>query len=241
MHNQQLFLCHFAGGNCHSFQFLYPHLKDFDIIPLELPGRGRRIRENLLTDFDLAATDLYNQLITKLTNNRITIYGHSMGASLALKVVSMLEAKTEIECTLIVSGSHGPTPIKRTLKYNLPEDEFIEELKLLGGIPDEIYADTDMMQIFLPILRADFQLLELSDLNSLPPLKTPVFVIMGDQEKHLDEIDNWQRFSQTRINTKIYSGGHFFIHKNAGKLAADIKTWTNKHFMHTYPSQPFPL
>lgn len=228
MHHQQLFLFHFAGGNCYSFQFLYPHLKDFDLVPLELPGRGRRIREDLLTDFEMAANDLYDQLIRKLNGNRIVIYGHSMGASLALKVVSMLEVQTKIECTLIVSGSHGPTLKNLPLKYNLPENEFIEELKLLGGIPDEVYADPDMMQIFLPILRADFQLLELSQLNKLPPLKTTINVIMGDQEKYVDEIGNWQRFSKAAIHTKIYPGGHFFIHKNARNLAADIKTWNNK-------------
>jgi external thioesterase TEII len=66
-------------------------LREFDVIPLELPGRGRRMVEDLLKDFDMAAEDIYNQLTAKLSSDRFLIYGHSMGAYLALRVANMLE------------------------------------------------------------------------------------------------------------------------------------------------------
>jgi external thioesterase TEII len=47
MEKPQLFLLHFAGGSCYSFQFMLPYLKDFNVLPIELPGRGRRIKESL--------------------------------------------------------------------------------------------------------------------------------------------------------------------------------------------------
>lgn len=84
-------------------------------------------------------------------------------------------------------------------------------------------------------------LLHFAEGNDLLPLKASISVIMGDQEKHVDEIDNWQRFSQIPTNAKIYPGGHFFIHKNARELAAHIKTWTNKCFVPTYSPQPAPF
>ncbi len=52
MKKTQLFLLHFAGGNYYSFRFMFPQLNEFEIIPVELPGRGKRMKENLLKDFD---------------------------------------------------------------------------------------------------------------------------------------------------------------------------------------------
>src|SRR5262249_8544650 len=108
MKRPQLFLLHFAGGNCYSFQFIMPLLQRFEIIPLELPGRGRRMKESLLKDFDLAAQDIYHQLTGKLTSASFIIYGHSMGAYLALRVANMLEKAGKFPAFVIVSGNAGP-------------------------------------------------------------------------------------------------------------------------------------
>src|ERR1043166_8245649 len=86
MKKPQLFLLHFAGGNCYSFQFMMPLLRDFEVVSLELPGRGKRINEPLVTNFDLAANDILRQLRQKLASSSFLIYGHSMGAYLALRV-----------------------------------------------------------------------------------------------------------------------------------------------------------
>jgi surfactin synthase thioesterase subunit len=56
----QLFLLHFAGGNIYSFNTITPGLKNLEVIPLELPGRGRRMQKGLLKDFDLAANDFFH-------------------------------------------------------------------------------------------------------------------------------------------------------------------------------------
>ncbi len=66
MNKPQLFLLHFAGGNRYSFQFLLPQLSAFNVVALELPGRGNRLNEPLLDNFNEAASDLYQQVTDRL-------------------------------------------------------------------------------------------------------------------------------------------------------------------------------
>jgi hypothetical protein len=66
----------------------------------------------------------------------LLIYGHSMGAYLALRVTRMLEEAGHPPAYLIVSGNPGPgVPRKRPGKrYLLGKAAFIEELRTLGGV-----------------------------------------------------------------------------------------------------------
>jgi external thioesterase TEII len=135
MQKPQLFLLHFAGGNCYSFKFLFPMLHEFEVIALELPGRGNRMTERLLTSFDAAAEDIYRQISGKRNAANCVIYGHSMGAYLGLKVSEMLEKVLMPVDYLIVSGNPGPGIKSNKTRYLLEEHLFIEELKIMGGIP----------------------------------------------------------------------------------------------------------
>ena len=94
MSKPDLFLLHYAGGNVYSFNFIKPYLNgQFNFIPIELPGRGKRMREDLLFNKDLAVKDVLNQILENLNSNPFLIYGHSMGASIGFSVINELEEK----------------------------------------------------------------------------------------------------------------------------------------------------
>jgi external thioesterase TEII len=220
----QLFLLHFAGGNCYSLQFLSSMLTKFELIGLELPGRGDRINENLLKDFDLAAIDIYNQINQRLvSNNNFLIYGHSLGAYLALRVTGMLERMNRKPMHLIVSGSPGPGVIRENkLHYLLGKEEFIVALKEMGGIPIEVIENKELFDFFEPILRADFEIAEKKLLNSETAINTPIYALMGSEEERVGKILNWTNFTLSTFNFEILEGNHFFIYKHAKRIAEII-------------------
>jgi external thioesterase TEII len=230
MRKSQLFLLHFAGGNCYSFQFMEPLLRDFELTPLELPGRGRRIRESLLKDFDVAAQDIYHQIIRKLHSSCFLIYGHSMGAYLALRVANMLEKDGKIPAYIIVSGNAGPgiKSDKRKDLHLLPHKEFIEELEGLGGVPPEVIKNEELFAFFEPILRADFEISEKNEIAREPATSASLYAIMGSREEKVDQITNWGRFTKSDFNYEILEGNHFFIHKHPQRIAAIIKNCGDK-------------
>jgi external thioesterase TEII len=223
MRKPQLFLLHFAGGNYYSFHFMTPLLKDFDVVALELPGRGRRISEHLLKDFDLAARDIYDQITRKLTSSSFLIYGHSMGAYLALRVSNMLEKASKFPSYLIVSGNPGPGIKENKKKYLLKQEEFIKELETLGGIPKELIENEESFNFFEPILRADFEIVERNEMTMEPAVNTPLYAIMGSEEEKVEEISNWSRFTRSCFNYEILEGNHFFIHRHPQKITQIIR------------------
>lgn len=231
MKKPQLFLLHFAGGSCYSFQFLKPLLTDFDVIPLELPGRGKRGGEMLLRDFDLAAMDIYNQLLAKLNPGYFIIYGHSLGAYMALRVTGLLERNGRHPACLIVSGNAGPGCREQTKTYLLPHDEFVNELEKLGGIPPEILANKELFNFFEPVLRADFELAECNGMDEEPAVDTPIFALMGTKEKKVTEISGWKRFTKSKFNYHVLEGDHFFIFKHPNSVADIIRNSYQRFFL----------
>jgi external thioesterase TEII len=227
MEKPQLFLLHFAGGNCYSFHFMIPLLKDFQVIPLELPGRGKRINETLLKDFDLAAQDIYNQIINKLTSSNFLIYGHSMGAYLALRVSNMLEKANAFPSYVIVSGNPGPGIKNSKKRYLLGQADFMQALKRLGGIPKEVFENAELLGFFEPILRADFEIAENNELSMEPVVNASIYAMMGSQEEEVEKISNWARYTRSQFNFEILEGDHFFIHKHPLKITHIIKNCYN--------------
>lgn len=225
MKKVQLFLLHFAGGNIYSFNAITSRLKGQEVIPLELPGHGRRIQERLLQDFDLAATDLFNQILTKLNDAPFIIYGHSMGAYLGLRVSNMLERVGRPAAYLIVSGNAGPgmEPKRSSKRYLLRKEAFIEELRALGGVPEEVFQDPELFDFFEPILRADFQIAEMNTLADEPPVAAPLYALMGSEEENVDRLVNWGRFTRSDFGFEILEGNHFFIHRHSSRMAEILK------------------
>lgn len=224
MNKAQLFLIHFAGGNSYSFRFMNLFFKDFEIISLELPGRGKRVTEQLITDFDQAAQDIFNQIRKKRIDSKFAIYGHSMGASLALRVTKLLENINDCPACIFVSGNPGPGVSDNKKRYLLEKKEFIEELKKLGGVSDELIDNRELFDFFEPILRADFEIAENNKLEFETAVVTPIYAMMGSEEGMVEKISNWSNYTNAHFDYEIMEGDHFFIHNHASKIARIIKT-----------------
>lgn len=224
MKRPQLFLLHFAGGNCYSFQFMVPLLREFEVISLELPGRGKRMKEDLVRDFDSAAADLFQQLLPKITSPKFFLYGHSMGAYLALRLTNMLEKAGKFPACVVVSGNAGPgIEDEGKKRYLMDADEFKEELKTIGGVPDELLENEELFSFFEPVLRADFQIAEVNGMENEPPIQAPLYAMMGSEEEKVAEISNWGRFTKNAFKYEVLPGNHFFIHKHPQRIAAVLK------------------
>lgn len=223
-----LFLLHFAGGNCYSFRFLAPFLNDFRVVTPELPGRGKRFNEILLRDFNEAAKDIYRQMSPRISSAPFVIYGHSMGACLALKVCNMLEAVRKRPQCMIVSGNPGPGIAEDKVRYLMPRHEFIEELRVLGGFPPEVLDNEEVFGFFEPVLRADFELTEKDPQSKVCRVSTPIFAMMGDREENAEKVSNWSRFTSSGFLFEIMRGDHFFIHHHPGRIAQIIRSCLDK-------------
>jgi surfactin synthase thioesterase subunit len=224
MRKPKLFLLHFAGGNAYSFQSITSLLEDdFEVIPLELPGRGKRIHESLIKDFEQAAFDYYNQIVKRTHLSSFVIYGHSMGAYLTLAITEMLEKIRKYPTCIFVSGNPGPGMSQGKRRYLMEQREFIEELKQMGGIANEFLDNEELFEFFEPILRADFEVVEKGEIRADILVNTPLYAMMGSEEPNSFKINNWSRFTLASFRSEIMEGDHFFIYKHPDKIARIIR------------------
>ncbi|QHI35437.1 Surfactin synthase thioesterase subunit [Kordia antarctica] len=233
----QLFLLHFAGGSCYSYEFLRKSIPDnFDFLQLELPGRGKRYKDAFLMNRSDAVKDYVSQIKEKRTSASYVLYGHSMGAYLAYFVAKEMERIGDPPVKLVLSGNSGPNVIeydeegnivKKPKRYLMNDEEFKEELKELGGVNEEIFTNKELFDFFTPILRADFEVVEKDESNleaQNERVNIPIHVLMGDEEEYVDYIDNWKRYTFSYFESQILKGNHFFIYEYPEKIAEVIKS-----------------
>lgn len=226
----QIFLLHFAGGSLYSYEFLKSELiDDFEYYPLELPGRGKRNDEELLYCKKDTVQDYFDQIKSLRNNEPYIIYGHSMGATLGLSVAKKMEEIGDAPEALIVSGNPGPGIDTSVEKRFLMDDfHFKKELKRLGGIPDEVLENDDLYDFFVPIMRADFEVLEKDDFSEKGlKINVPIIALMGDKEENIDQIENWNHFTTHDFSYRILPGNHFFIYNASNELIEILKKSCN--------------
>lgn len=223
-----VFMLHFAGGNCYSFNAINPFLKDFDLVAPELPGRGIRMNEILLRDFESAAEDLLWQILNKSHAAQYLIFGHSMGASMAVKLAAMLENMGQPPLAIVVSGNAGPGTGKKEKTYLLNHSGFRMALEKLGGISEQIFEHEELFGFFEPILRADFEIIQKDPLQ-IKSVNTPIYAVMGSQEDTVSEIHNWRKFTTADFDYEVLPGNHFFLFDHCERIAEIIKECYNKY------------
>lgn len=216
-----LYCMPFAGGNKHSYRPYVKHAPSFlNIVPMEIPGRGVRSDEPLLTDLSLISEDIFDQIKEDL-NCPYAIYGHSMGGLLGyLLAKEIVRNYLEPPQHLFVTGCIAPSIADRHLvDHTLPRNDFFDEIKSLGGSPEEVLNDHSLIDFFEPILRADFQAVASFQYVESRAFSIPLSIAIGTEEKvTYEEAMAWQKETIHPIEVKLFPGNHFFIYEHASQI-----------------------
>lgn len=235
-----IFCLPYAGGNKYSYrQFKSKSPSFLNFVLLEYPGRGGRMAEPLVTDIHIIVNDLYTQVKDLIVKEDYAFYGHSMGGLVAyLLAVKIIENKLKQPLHLFITGTMGPSATSRGEKkrHQMVQDEFLEEIKGFGGMPDEMLQNNELLYYFEPILRSDFEASESYIHTYYPALNVPITVITGTgEDMEAGDIEAWQHESLYKVDFRRLPGKHFFIFDFvpeiiqiiAKKLTAPIKL---KHY-----------
>jgi surfactin synthase thioesterase subunit len=216
-----LFCIPFAGGSSYSYCEFQRHADDtVRIEALDLPGRGKRFPEPLLTNLHDMADDVFVQIRDRL-NSAYAIYGHSLGACIAyLLVKRIILEQCPLPLHLFVSGREGPSVQgKEKHRHLLPQAEFIEVLKRFEGTTTEVLENQELMDLFGPVLRADIQALDTYIYKKSEPFDIPITVMRGSEENILRaDALRWQDETTKKISLLEFNGGHFFIFRYAANI-----------------------
>ena len=208
------FLLPYSGASKYSYAAYVKSAPSFlEMIPIEIPGRGARAGEEPLTNIHKIVDDVFKQVKKDLWSP-YAIYGHSLGSLLGyLLTHKILQAGLSAPLHLFFTGCVAPSLRYRGLvDHLLPRDKFIERIKELEGSPNDILNNQELMDFFLPILRADFQAASEFQYENKPPFDVDMTILIGsDDEASYEEALAWQKETRKKIEVKTLPGNHFFI------------------------------
>ncbi|MBD2355189.1 thioesterase [Tolypothrix sp. FACHB-123] len=218
----RLFCFPYAGGSSLIFRtwtnFLPPSV---EVCAIELPGRGKQIQLPPFHRID-PLVDAIASVIHPYLDKPFAFFGHSMGGLVSFELGRLLRQKYGIlPLNLFISGRRAPQlPDTEPPIHNLPEPAFIEELRHLNGTPSAVLENAELMQLFLPTLRADFAVLETYIYTPEAALECPITVFGGleDTEASYDELQAWKEQTKANFNLHMFPGDHFFIHSSQSLL-----------------------
>ncbi|WP_337966386.1 thioesterase domain-containing protein [uncultured Flavobacterium sp.] len=212
----KLFCLPFAGGAANLYEQWNKNLsKEIELCPINLAGRGNRIMEKPYNNLEEAVNDIFNIIKDDISESDYAIFGHSMGALLAYELVQkILNLGKKAPLHVFFSG-RKPVHIRKTKKLysDMNALEFKEAVLSLGVTPREIFENSDLNEIFVPILRSDFKIAEtFVERPEIIPFNFDISVLVGkDEEITVEEAEQWKLYTTKKCAVYYIKGGHFFL------------------------------
>jgi surfactin synthase thioesterase subunit len=206
----------YAGGGSAVFHRWRSALPPrVDLVPLCLPGHDGRLAESPRTDLCGLARELVDDLVSAL-DRAYVLLGHSLGAWITFELARELRRRNLPQPELlIVAGARPPHfDLPRSPLYQMPDDEFVAAMQhRYDGIPPAILASAELLQLLLPILRADIQMVETYHHDAEPPLDVEFLVLGGTEDPAVSpgQLADWRRHTSRACSVRQFPGGHFFL------------------------------
>lgn len=228
----RLFCFPYAGGNAQVFKAWGDQLPStIEVCGIQPPGRSSRFTEPAFTDLEAMLGDL-TAAIKPFLDKPFAFFGHSLGAAVSYELARRLQSQGFAPQIIFPSGRTAPhMPRKKPPIHHLPEDEFVDELKKMNGTPHEILANEELMELMVPMLRADFAMSDTYTFKPGTDLTCPMVAFGGVDDPDVDEesVRGWGEHAGGSFNYHMLPGDHFFLQGSQDQLLKLLMGYLGKH------------
>ncbi|MGW7378005.1 alpha/beta fold hydrolase [Streptomyces sp. NPDC054794] len=221
----RLYCLPYAGASARMYDVWKDALPpSVELVPLELPGRGSRCGRRPIATLP----ELLSDLSSYVADDGVpyAVFGHSFGGILAYELAQHLAATGRgMPSHLLVSGCRAPWHARPAqTSFDLSDQEFRDRLAQLRGTPQELLENDELMELYLPIIRADYMILDRYEPTARGPLTCPIVAFYGEADADATEQDvvAWADCTTSKFRAEAISGDHFFLHSAKDDLVRAI-------------------
>jgi len=220
-----------AGGGASTFRTWPEALPEsIELWAVQLPGREERLLDPPLSSVGPIATLLADSLQIALdaeTPPATALFGHSMGALIAYELLRELRRRGAPPAAHLFASAFRaprlPNPTPRI--HELDDEAFIEELdRRYAAVPEAVRSEPELLELFLPGLRADISVCDSYLHTPEDRLECPVTAFGGEEDTHVTqpELEAWREETDGPFDLRMFSGGHFFLESARDTLLESI-------------------
>jgi medium-chain acyl-[acyl-carrier-protein] hydrolase len=198
---------------------------DIEVATALLPGRSKRRNEPPFTRMPPLVAALEEGL-APLLDVPFALFGHSMGAIVAFELIRALRRRgSPLPVHLFVAAYGAPSlgrPFARM--HDLPEPELLAELARIGGTPKSVLDEPYARDAIVPLLRADFAVMETWIYAPEAPLPVPITAFGGSDDLAAPRarLEAWRAESARGFGLRTFPGDHFFVHPAPAAMLEEI-------------------
>ncbi|MFZ8201844.1 thioesterase II family protein [Alteromonas portus] len=210
----RLFCFPYAGGNASTYIKWQEYLPNFlELIIVQPPGRANRISEPVIDTMDLLVKKIFTSMLP-LLDRPFVFFGHSLGSRVAYELSKQLQLYNQPlpKCLITSASAAAHLPRTKSRIWELDDDKFKMELKNLGGTSLDFFEYPELVDLLLPMIKADFKISEQYQSDSVL-LELPIYALAGEHDTLItnDEILAWNELTTAEFKMYTVQGGHFFI------------------------------
>ena len=190
-------------------------------------GRGMRFREKAFLSLEEAIEE-YLSALKPLLDSPFAFYGHSLGGIVAFELTLRLQAEGLPVPERVFVGATAPPHLGLIHEeiHHLADAEFVTAIQQrYGGIPAEVLNEPELLEIFIPPLKADFVAYERYRFEGSGRMTCPVTAFAGLDDSGVAPalVEEWERHTEAEFSFMTVPGDHFFLSTSGETVLATIR------------------
>jgi medium-chain acyl-[acyl-carrier-protein] hydrolase len=223
-HPQVRIIClPYAGGHAAFTQSWSPELpKEVELLGVGYPKDPAPARARSPQSIASFVLDE----VLRYSDRPLILFGYSLGALVAYELSLLLARHARRQpVELVVAACRAPNAPRDDPMTGLPDAQFIERLRALGGTPQAVLDNAELLEFFLPVLRADIATAESYQPSSITALSCPITAIAGNADATTEpaKIAAWEGFTSKSFSWHQLEGHHFFIQQQPQAVLAIVR------------------
>jgi medium-chain acyl-[acyl-carrier-protein] hydrolase len=209
----RLFCLPYAGGNAMTYRTWGNYLPTtVEVCPVELPGRGKLIKLFPYSRIE-SLVEALAENIQPYLDKPFAIFGHSMGGLISFELARFLLSQFNLSPVhLFISAVKAPQiPSTEKPVSELSDAELIDKIRRLNGTPEQVLANAELMQLFIPVIRADYSILDNYIYTRQAAFNFPITAFGGlEDDISVENLQAWQEHTHS-FSLQMFDGDHFYI------------------------------